>query len=43
MRQHARVTNEDREAQDYVRSFHVGDSPPIVAHLIAERAPKRNR
>jgi len=43
MRQHARVTNEDREVQDHVRSFHVGDSPPIVAHLIAERAPKRNR
>jgi MFS family permease/quinol monooxygenase YgiN len=36
MRQHARVTNEDRAAQERVRSFHLGDEPPIVTHLIAE-------
>jgi hypothetical protein len=36
MRQHARHTNEDRAAQDVVRSFHRGDSPPIVTHLIAQ-------
>jgi MFS family permease len=36
MRQHARHTNEDRAAQDLVRSFHTGDSAPTVTHLIAE-------
>jgi MFS family permease len=36
MRQHARVTNEDRAAHRHVRSFHVGDTPPIVTHLVAE-------
>jgi MFS family permease len=36
MRQHARVTNEDRAAQDRARSFHVADAPPAVTHLVAE-------
>jgi predicted MFS family arabinose efflux permease len=36
MRQHARVTNEDRAAQTIARSFHVGDAPPVVTHLVAE-------
>jgi hypothetical protein len=36
MRQHARVTIEDRAAQERVRSFHIEDSPPQVTHLIAE-------
>ncbi|MDT5294088.1 MAG: hypothetical protein QOJ76_968 [Acidobacteriota bacterium] len=36
MRQHARVTNEDRAVQERVRSFHRGDSPPVVTHLVAE-------
>jgi MFS family permease len=36
MRQHARVTNEDRLAQDLARSFHLGDSAPVVTHLIAQ-------
>jgi MFS family permease len=36
MRQHARVTNEDRAAQESARSFHVGDTPPVVTHLVAE-------
>jgi MFS family permease len=36
MRQHARVTNEDRSAEERVRSFHLGDSPPVVTHLVAE-------
>jgi MFS family permease len=35
MRQHARHTNEDRAAQDRVRSFHVSETSPIVTHLIA--------
>lgn len=36
MRQHARVTNEDRAPQSRARSFHVGDAPPVVTHLVAE-------
>lgn len=36
MRQHARITNEDRAAQDLARSFHVGEIQPRVTHLIAE-------
>lgn len=35
MRQHARITNEDRAAQDHARAFHIGDEPPAVTHLIA--------
>ncbi len=35
MRQHARVTNEDRAAQARARSFHIGDAPPVVTHLVA--------
>jgi MFS family permease len=36
MRQHARITNDDIAVQEHARSFHVGDSPPVVTHLIAE-------
>jgi MFS family permease len=43
MRQHARHTNEDRAAQDLVRSFHTGDSSPIVTHLIAQDFSKRDK
>lgn len=35
MRQHARITNEDRATQDHARAFHIGGSPPAVTHLIA--------
>jgi MFS family permease len=42
MRQHARITNEDRVAQDLARAFHVGDSPPVVTHLIAQDFSKRH-
>ncbi|HEV7473906.1 MAG TPA: MFS transporter, partial [Pyrinomonadaceae bacterium] len=40
MRQHARVTGEDRRAQDRARSFHIGASPPVVTHLIAQDISK---
>jgi MFS family permease len=43
MRQHARITNADRIVQDHARSFHVGDSPPVVTHLIAQDFTKRNK
>ncbi len=36
MRQHARVTIEDRAVNERARSFHLGDSPPSVTHLVAE-------
>ena len=35
LRQHERVTESDRATQDRVRSFHVGDAPPKVTHLLA--------
>jgi MFS family permease len=43
MRQHARVTNEDRNIQDRIRSFHTGDATPVVRHLIAEKFSKRKQ
>jgi MFS family permease len=36
MRQHARITKEDIATQEHLRSFHIGDSPPTVTHLIAQ-------
>ena len=35
-RQHARFTKDDLAAQHRAESFHVGDSPPAVTHLVAE-------
>ncbi len=43
MRQHARVTNEDRAAEEQVRTFHVGDNPPVVTHLVAADLSDGNR
>jgi MFS family permease len=43
MRQHARITNEDRIVQEQARSFHVGDAPPVVTHLVAQDFTKRNK
>ncbi len=39
LRQHARVTGEDRAAESVVRAFHAGTGPPRVTHLIT--APAR--
>jgi MFS family permease len=36
LRQHARVTNDDRAVQDRIRSFHWGGAEPVVTHLIAQ-------
>lgn len=41
MRQHARVTNEDRAVQQRVRSFHTGETPPVVTHLVAENSTEK--
>jgi hypothetical protein len=35
LRQHERVTEADRIAQERVRAFHLGDGPPEVRHLVA--------
>ncbi|MDQ3744762.1 MAG: MFS transporter, partial [Acidobacteriota bacterium] len=43
LRQHARVTNEDRAVNERARSFHLGDAPPVVTHLIAEDTSRRGR
>lgn len=42
MRQHARVTNEDREAELAARGFHVGETSPIITHLIAASPPRHH-
>ena len=39
LRQHERLTAADIEILDKVRSFHIGDKPPVVTHYIAEPFP----
>ena len=34
LRQHERVTVADRDLEDRTRSFHIGDTPPVVSHFI---------
>ena len=41
LRQHERVTFADRDVEERARSFHVGEGPPVVHHLIAERVPRQ--
>jgi MFS family permease len=46
MRQHARVTMEDRIVQERAKSFHAGPGEPVVTHLIARdlsKIDKKNR
>lgn len=38
LRQHERVTAADRAVEERARSFHRGDAPPRVSHLISARA-----
>jgi len=38
LRQHARVTNVDRQLEVAAKAFHVGVEPPTVSHLIAASA-----
>lgn len=35
LRQHERVTVNDRIAEDRARAFHIGDVPPVVSHYIS--------
>jgi MFS family permease/quinol monooxygenase YgiN len=39
LRQHERVTAEDREVERRAQSFHLGPGPPKITHLIAEQLP----
>jgi hypothetical protein len=39
LRQHERLTSADIEILDKVRSFHIGDTPPVVTHYVAEPFP----
>jgi hypothetical protein len=40
LRQHERVTAEDREIEERAQSFNLGPQPPRITHLIAEEMPK---
>ena len=40
LRQHERVTAENREVEQRVQAFHLGPEPPKITHLIAEEMPK---
>src|SRR6266545_3806159 len=39
LRQHERITAEDREAERHAQAFHVGAQPPKITHLIGEQLP----
>lgn len=43
LRQHERLTAADIEKLDKVRSFHVGDKPPVVTHYVAEPFPTTSK
>jgi MFS family permease len=43
LRQHERLTAADIEILDKVRSFHIGDKPPVVTHYIAEPFPTSSK
>lgn len=36
LRQHDRVTNADRVQQDDIRAFQIGDTPPLVRHMVSQ-------
>lgn len=40
LRQHERVTAEDRELEQRAQAFNLGPQPPRITHLIAEEMPK---
>jgi len=43
LRQHERLTAADIEIQNKVRSFHIGDKPPVVSHFVAESLPTTSK
>ena len=40
LRQHERITAEDRKVEQRVQAFHIGAQPPHTTHLIAEELPE---
>ena len=40
LRQHERITAEDRKAEERAQAFHVGARPTRITHFIAEELPK---
>jgi MFS family permease len=40
LRQHERITAEDRKVEQRVQAFHIGARPPHTTHLIAEELPE---
>jgi MFS family permease len=44
LRQHERVSVAEKELEEHVRSFHVGEAPPVVSHFVAgaPRGPQRS-
>jgi hypothetical protein len=40
MRQHARLTEVDRAAEDEVQALHLGEGAPVVSHFVAEHLPR---
>ncbi len=40
MRQHARLTEADRAAEDAVQAFHLGEGLPVVSHYVADHPPE---
>jgi len=43
LRQHERVTAEDREVEQHAQSFNLGPQPPKITHLIAEQMPSERK
>ena len=43
LRQHERLSIADWEVQNIVLSFHQGEFPPHVTHLVAHKLPRKTR
>ncbi|MGI0082198.1 MAG: MFS transporter [Nitrosopumilaceae archaeon] len=42
MRQHERVTVPDKDIEERVRAFHIGDKPQVISHFIAKNLNQEN-
>jgi hypothetical protein len=40
LRQHERLTADDRATEERARRFHTGSQPPIVSHYVARALPR---
>lgn len=43
LRQHERITEIDRVIENKVHSFHIGEHPPAIHHMISEALPVRTK